>query len=85
MREQAEQASNGLIRLSSGPAMPSLTKWNEPPTLEDLRAHVKAARESLQDAQQAIPNKDDGQLKTALRKFHEEYEPIQAAAKRPAK
>jgi ABC-type multidrug transport system fused ATPase/permease subunit len=85
MQEQADQASNALGRLSSGPAVASLTRRNEPPTVEELQARVKEAREDLRAAQLAILDKDAERVQAALQKVQEAMEPVRAAAKRPAK
>ena len=85
MREPAEQASNALSRLWLGPLSRSVASGNEPMTVEDLLAHLGAARFSLQEAQQAIRDKDAERLEAALKKFHKAFEPVQEAAKRSAK
>ena len=60
MQEHADQASSALHRLAHGPAITSLTSWNEPPTVEELRAQVRAAHEQLRAAQQAMPRRMRG-------------------------
>src|SRR5262249_1778272 len=85
MREQAELASNAMNRLSAGPALTSLTKWNEPPTLEELREDLKQAREDLAAAQQAIREKNAAQLESAMQKFRKSIGPVQEAAKKQSK
>jgi len=59
-RGEAFAASNAMTRLSNGPALLSLTKGQEPPTLNELRSHLKAALDSLREVQQAIDAKDLG-------------------------
>jgi hypothetical protein len=81
--EQAEQASYALTRLSVGPAITSLTSWNEPP--DELRAHVKTAHEHLRTAQQAIAAKDAARVQTALTEFRKAFAPVREASKRPAR
>ncbi len=85
MQEQADQASIALKRLLAWPALHSLTRWNEPPTVEELRAQVKAASEALLEVQQAIRDKDAERLPAALRQFHEAYGPVRAVTKRRVK
>jgi hypothetical protein len=82
IQEQAEQASNAMKRLSVRLAATSLAApRNQTPTVEELRADVTAANESLREAQQAIREKDENRLEAAMKKFHEAYGPVQAAAK----
>jgi hypothetical protein len=84
MQEQANQASAAMSRLAgAGPAVPSLTSRHEPPTVEELRAQVKAAGEAILEAQQAIRAKDAARLEPALEKFRGLYGPVQQAAARP--
>lgn len=81
MQEQANQASDAMSRLAgAGPAVPSLTSRYEPPTVEELRAQVKAAGEAILEAQQAIHAKDAGRLEPALQKFRGLYGPVRQAA-----
>lgn len=84
IQEQAEQTSNAMNRLLAGPAVSSLTRGNDSSKVEELRAQLKAASASLRKAQQAILEKDAGQLESALQEFRKSYEPVQQAAKRPA-
>jgi hypothetical protein len=81
VNDQTDHAASAMNRLSDGPALASLTRWNEPPSLEDLRSHTKAARESLAEAREAVRRKDAEGVRTALRKFHEAYEPLHQLAK----
>src|SRR5262245_7962830 len=84
MQEQSDRASQALGNLSkAAPAIPALTSRNQPPTVEDLRAQVKAANECLLEAQQAIRAKDAERLKVTMQKFRELYEPVEKAATRP--
>jgi hypothetical protein len=82
MREQAEQATSALNRLTEGPALMSLTRWNEAPTLEELRAHVQSASDALRAAGQAIDAKDAGRLEPELARLRKAIEPVREAAKR---
>ena len=84
MREKADQASNALNRLSAGPALASLTRGNEPPTVEDLRAQLASATEALREAQQTIPDEDAERLSAVLKRFHQSFGPVREASKRPA-
>ncbi len=83
VNDKTDRAAGAMNRLLTGPALVSLTRWNERPTLEDLRAHANSARESLAEAREAVQRKDAEGVKVALRKFHEEYEPLHQAAKAP--
>jgi hypothetical protein len=85
IQEQADQASSALKHLTAGPALASLTRGREPPTVEELRAQVSSAEEAMQEVQQAIRDKDAGRLTAALKQFHKAYEPVREAAKRSAK
>jgi hypothetical protein len=85
MQKQAEQARNALNRLSSGPALSTLTKWNETPTLDEMRAQLSSAKEAMREAEQAIQDKDAERLTPALRRFRQSFAPIRAAATRDGK
>jgi hypothetical protein len=85
MREQAEKASKALNNLSAGPALPSLTRWNEPPTLEELQADLKLAKDDFTAVQQAIREKNAAQVESAMQKFRKSIGPVQEAAKKQAK
>jgi hypothetical protein len=85
MQAEAERASNAMNTLSAGPAISSLARWSEPPTIEELRTHVKAATEGLAEAQQAMREKDAGHVETAIQKFRKLYKPVREAAQRPAR
>jgi hypothetical protein len=90
MQEPADRASAGVENLlRAAPAAPALASGNQPmafselqATVDDLRGHVKAASECLREVRQAIHDKDANRLDTALKTFHEEYAPVQAAAKK---
>jgi hypothetical protein len=84
MPEPVEQTSNAMSRLSIRAAIYSLTRWNESP-LDELEAQVKAAREALLEARQAVREKDAGRLETALQRFRTSFSPVREAAKRPAR
>ncbi|HEY7315401.1 MAG TPA: permease prefix domain 1-containing protein [Gemmataceae bacterium] len=83
MREMADQASNALNRLSAGPSLASLTRGNEPPTVENLRVQLASATEALRDAQQAIREEDAERLSAALKRFQQSFGPVREASKRP--
>jgi hypothetical protein len=83
IEKQAEGATNSLGLLSQGPAIASLTRWNEYPSVEELRAQLNRAQEELRVVLQASAAKDKNRLETALRGLHEAWSPIQAAASRP--
>ena len=82
MQKQAEQATNALNRLSSGPALASLAKWNETPRVEEMRAQLSSAKEAMQEVQQAIQDRDVERLTPALKRFRQAFAPIRAAATR---
>ncbi len=90
MQEPADRASEAMDNLvKAAPAAPALARGKEPMsfsewkvTVDELRANVKAASESLHEARQAVHDKDASRLDAALKKFHEEYAPVQAAAKK---
>jgi hypothetical protein len=81
MREQAEQASYALRKLSQGPVPGALARSTEPKSLSELRAKIQAAREDFAQANQAIAEKNAEQLKAALEKFRKSFEPVREAAK----
>jgi hypothetical protein len=81
--DEAVVAMDSLVRY--GPAVPSLGLGSskEPPTVDKLRADVKAAKASLREVQRTIRDQDADRLDAALKKFHEAFAPVQAAAKKP--
>ncbi len=83
IEKQAERAANSLALLSQGPAVASLTRRDETPTFEDLRAQLNRTREELRAVQQASTAKDTGRLETALLRLNETWSPLRAAAARP--
>jgi hypothetical protein len=86
MHEQADRAAQSLGNLAkAAPAVPALATWNERPTAEELRADVKAAGESLGEAQQAIRDKDAGRLEAAMKGFRQAFGPVREAARRAAR
>ena len=68
-----------------GAAAPTLRALDEQPKVDELRARLKSANESLSDARHAIWSKDEGRLKAALLRFHAEYTPTASAATQPAR
>jgi hypothetical protein len=84
-QEHADQASSALHRLARGPAITSLTSGNESPTVEELRAQVRAAHERLRAAQQALVAKDPGRVHAALGEFRESFGPVRDASRRPVR
>jgi hypothetical protein len=88
MQEALDRAAVALENLEQAPpAIPALASalWKEPPSLEELRARVKAADESLRAVQLAIQAQDLGRLNEALKKFHEAFGPVLAASKMPGR
>jgi hypothetical protein len=91
MQAQADQAAVGLANLVKAPsAIPALANNSrarvaeEVRSVEELQEYVKTAGEALGEAQRAIHDKDASRLETAMRKLHEAFAPVQAAAKKPA-
>jgi HAAS len=82
MQDPSTEASNALGRLAAGPAVTSLTAWNAPPTVDELRAKLKAAHDSFTEAQQAIRAEDAGLLAKELEKLRKSFEPLREAAKK---
>ncbi len=83
MQVQADRAAGALHHLETlGPAIPALSVRNTRPTPEELRAHLRAASESLGDARRAIEDKDAARLETALAAFRESYGAVSEAAKK---
>jgi hypothetical protein len=86
IQQDAARASRALDRLAEAvEATPALTPKDAGPTVDELRARLKAANESLLEAQNAIRAKDTSRLETALKKFHELYGPLGKAAANPGK
>jgi HAAS len=76
--------SNALARLSNGPVLPALTQRNDPGLVNDLRAHLSAAQESLGKAQKAIQARDLKQFELEIDNVRKSFSPIlEAAAKTP--
>jgi hypothetical protein len=83
MQEQANRASRGVDTLANAPFALQVGPWQEKPTADDLRERLKAANESLWEAQRAIEAKDVERLEAALREFRQSYGPVREAAKKP--
>ncbi len=84
MQTQADTASQALNRLGFAPTLHALHAPNGPLTFEELWERQYSTKESLQEVQTAIHDKDADRLKTALEKFHKSFAPLQASANRPA-
>jgi hypothetical protein len=82
MQQSADEAAKTLKLLAWSPVLPSLTRWNEKPTLEEMQIDVNDASDALVEAQQAIKDKDAARVETALQKYRKAYEPVREAAKR---
>jgi hypothetical protein len=82
MQESADEASKTLKLLTWSPVLPSLTRWNEKPTLEELQADMSQTLKAFAEVQQAIKDKDAARAEAALQKFRKSYEPVREAAKR---
>lgn len=79
---QTEAAAGSLRLLSQGPAIASLTRWNEAPSIEELRAQVQRAQDELRAVQQAGAARDASRAETAALRLHDAWLPIQTAATR---
>jgi hypothetical protein len=83
VQEQTSRAEQALDRLAAaGPAVGSLTPHYGPPTLDEVRAQLKAASGYLAEARQAARDKDAGRAEAAVRRFRESYGPVAKAATR---
>jgi hypothetical protein len=83
LQEQTNRAAEALDRLAAaGPAVGSLTPRYGPPTLDEVRAQLKAASGYLAEARQAAREQDAGRAEAAVRGFHESYGPVGKAATR---
>ncbi len=82
-QEQGEEAYYALTRLLIGPAVTSLATWSGPPTVEELRAQVKAAHASMWAARQDLAAKDVERVNAALVEFHKAFGPVREASKKP--
>jgi HAAS domain-containing protein len=79
--EQADQASYALRKLAQGPVLHSLSRTSEPQSLDELRDHVQAARESVAQVNESIAEKDGAQLKASLAEFRKAFEPVRQSAR----
>ena len=79
MQKEGDRAAEALTELE--PNLYTLTPQGLIAEVAELRAHVKEASANLQEALQAIRDKDTERLEAALKKFHEAFAPIQDAAK----
>jgi hypothetical protein len=85
MRKPMKDASDALSRLSSGPAVFSLTNWNVPPTFDQLRENLTAAQSDFRAVELAFREENPDKLKPAFEKFRRSFEPVSEVAKRPAR
>jgi len=83
MQEQANFVDVGLSELANAAAIPALKTRDEPATVDELRAALKAARDRLGEVQHAIRQKDEARLVSALEQFRKSFRPVREAAKRP--
>ncbi len=84
INEHANRAVQAINHLEAGPSMQALASRGESPTLAELQTHQQLAKESLLEVQQAAQDKDSRRANAALKKFHEAFDLIQQAAKKPA-
>lgn len=85
MGQQADQASKALNLLSAAPAIRSLPRWNETPTLDELLSDLQQAKEALAEVQQAIQAKDAERAETAMQNFRKAFAPLSEAARKQTK
>jgi hypothetical protein len=78
MAEQVDRASQATGQLKA--VGYAFTGRQGQPGVEELRQRLKSASDLLQDAQQAIKEKNAGRLEAALQKFHEAYGPVRETA-----
>jgi hypothetical protein len=83
MQENVSRAFRDVDTLANVPfAIPRATSRTDTATIDELRALLEAAAQSLRQAQQAIQARDADQLQAALRDFRKSYRPVQEAAKK---
>jgi hypothetical protein len=81
MGSAATGVADALARLSSGPALASLSKADASAGDRDkMRADLLAAKEHCREVQDAVRAKDETRLRAALKQFREAFEPIRVAA-----
>jgi len=85
VEKQTDTAGDSLRQLSEGPALASLTRQNEAPSVEELRVQLNLAREELGAVHQASAAKDTSRLENALLQLQEAWSPLQAAASRASR
>jgi hypothetical protein len=74
LREQLNQASRAIYNLKQmGVSAPTLVSMREQPKVEETRAHLDLASDSLRVAQDAIADKNAPKLEAAMKKFREAY------------
>jgi hypothetical protein len=83
MSGEVSRARESLGQLETmAPAVPALTRWNEPPTTQELHENLKSAEGHLREAEQSLATKDASQLEAALKQFRSAFEPVREVAKR---
>jgi len=83
MQENVSRASRDVDTLANVPfAIPRTASRPDTPAIDELRALLEAAAQSLRQAQQAIQAKDPERLETALQDFRKSYRPVQEAARK---
>jgi len=80
-QEEVKRASGVMENL--GPQVASLTRRDQP-KLEELRAQMKTANESLREGLQAIEKKDTNRLQSAIDRFQKSFGRVREMVKRPA-
>lgn len=81
MQKQHDRAAEALTELGAKVSSLAAPARQEQPTRAKLQAQVQAASDSLREAQQAIRDQNTERLEAALKKFHQDFEPVQEAAK----
>jgi hypothetical protein len=79
MPEQMDRAVRATRSLRA--ALPALRQARGSPTVAELRAQLQTVNDIIQEASQAVQEKDAQRLEAALKKFHESYAPLREAAK----
>src|SRR5258707_1170404 len=77
MSKQAEKIAKAVdsLRLTNS-VIPTLSRGNESPTADELRALLQSAKDDIGKMQQAIGNQDTAGFETAWRNFHRAIVPF---------
>jgi len=84
--QSAREVARGVDALTHlGAAAATLLSLGEQAKVDEIRAQLKAASESISEAQRAIWDKDPHRLEAALREFQAEYDRAEGVTTRPAR